>query len=120
MDAMIQEIFKKTRSLVAKGWTQGAYARDANGRWSVSIDDPEAVYFCITGALSRACVESVNDGHLVRFERMDLAEKLYKLAMAEFCNKNAMPSPDFVVAWNDSRFTTQADVLVALDRCISA
>lgn len=112
----IQEIFKNTRNLVAKGWTQGTYARDANGNPSKTLDDPEAVCFCISGAMSRACFDAVDDEN--RYAKLDKASYLYDMLMDEFCLKNFMPNRAYVVEWNDSRLTTQADVLVALDRCI--
>lgn len=40
-------------TIFAKGWTQGAFARDKFGN-SVNSDDPEAISWCIVGACSIA------------------------------------------------------------------
>jgi len=48
------EILSQAGDLVAKGWTQGAYARDAQGE-SCASSDPEAACFCATGAVRHVC-----------------------------------------------------------------
>lgn len=48
--------------LETKGWTQGAFARDANGI-SISDDEESAVCFCTIGALNRVSCENVVCGH---------------------------------------------------------
>jgi len=61
-----KEILKGARALlVEKGWTQGALARDPAGA-AVSPYAPEAMCFCVEGALLRATVDLWPDGEATR------------------------------------------------------
>lgn len=54
-----RRIVRAARSLLArKGWTKGAFARDADGH-KVDFKSPEAAQYCIAGAV-RGCLR-VND-----------------------------------------------------------
>jgi hypothetical protein len=44
------------RSLLAAGWTQEVYARNARGE-AVALEDPTACQFCLSGALYR-CLQA--------------------------------------------------------------
>lgn len=63
------ESLKCARSLIEKGWTKGAFARDAEGT-QVVLNDAKATAFCIIGA----CRWSVLDAG---------SERIYQLVMAE-------------------------------------
>lgn len=52
----IVKVLRAAARIVNKGWTQGTFARDAQNRY-VEYDSPEAVKFCMSGALSRAALE---------------------------------------------------------------
>ncbi len=90
------ETLKQARALIAKGWTQGAMARD---KWGVreSAWSPCAASFCAIGAVRRACgpAHEIRDG---------------TRALEERCK---IPLEDF----NDSH--TQAEVLALFDRTIA-
>jgi hypothetical protein len=43
----------KPSDYIRRGWTQGTHARDADGK-PVRADSPEAVAWCLTGALHAA------------------------------------------------------------------
>ena len=48
------KVLKRAKNLIKKGWTQDAYARNVDGT-KVEPTDPDAVKFCMRGALYRAC-----------------------------------------------------------------
>jgi hypothetical protein len=58
---MPSEVLQAASDLIPtpEKWTQGAYARDADGE-SVSWDDPAAVCFCSQGAIRKASGASFN------------------------------------------------------------
>lgn len=87
------------RDLVAKGWTQGVYARDANDRYT-PYGGPNACKFCASGAVAH-----VTDIFLQSFED---ALTLLKRAI----------DGKAVVPWNDASERTQAEVVAAFDRAI--
>ena len=89
---------RAARALIAApgGWTQGASARDSNGRAIVS-HSPSAVCFCSGGALFRV------NGHYL--------ENREALRRAMNC--------DNLVDWNDVLGRTQAEVVAAFDRAIA-
>lgn len=47
------DLVKETRALLKKGWTKGANARNV-GRKEVTYSSPDAVSFCVNGAMHRA------------------------------------------------------------------
>src|SRR6185295_6995413 len=50
-----ERVLARAKNLLAnRGWTQGVFARDKNGR-EVSAGDSKATRFCINGAIDRAC-----------------------------------------------------------------
>lgn len=53
-----RRIIERARALIAtpQTWTQGEFARDANGQ-PVNWRSPDAVQFCLWGALNRAAYE---------------------------------------------------------------
>jgi hypothetical protein len=98
------EVLQKARELIAKpgGWTQGAYARTADG-FLISERNDNASCFCSVGAVSRSSDISEDIGSAFDFLH------------------NAMP-PRFtaagIIGFNDSPDTTQADVVALFDRAI--
>lgn len=92
------ETLKTARALVANGWTQETFARDGSGS-AVRSRAENAVCFCATGAISRAC-RSDHDA--------------YQLAYAAI--ERVVGEPP--ATWNDSRHRTQAEVVAAFDRAI--
>jgi len=57
-----RRIIENARALIAtpQTWTQGEFARDGNGE-RVSWRSPEAVRFCVWGALNRAAYDVTGD-----------------------------------------------------------
>ncbi len=91
------DILRSARALVARGWTQGAFARDASGN-AVRPKDPCAIRWCADGA-----VRSVDPYPSAALAAMDRV-----LAPCDFVN------------WNDCPGRTQAEVLGAFDRAIES
>lgn len=56
---MSDAVLGRARELLAQGWTQGTFARDAHGEHVYTMSE-DAVVFCPVGALYRAGVE-LND-----------------------------------------------------------
>jgi len=92
----VADVLDAAADLVAKlkGWTQGAYARDADGRdvnpyekWRAS---PQAVCFCLYGALAQVASQAG-------------MEKIPSLT-------DPLPSTE----WNDAPGRTQSEVVAAL------
>jgi hypothetical protein len=94
--AEIIKALKKTRRLILKGWTRGAYARDARRR-AVPYDSKTAVCWCLMGAVDRAAgpVGDVEDA-------LNQALGAYSLA-----------------GFNDSQ-KTKGPVLALIDKAIAA
>lgn len=93
------DLLREGRERVARGWTQGAYARDAAGR-SVYAWTPEACAWCALGAMrgvGRSGAEY--DEARATLERLTPARS--------------------VSSFNDAPTTTQADVLALFDRAIA-
>ena len=57
-----RQIIEQARALIASPdtWTQGEFARDAEGL-AISWRSPQAVQFCLWGALNRAAYEMTGD-----------------------------------------------------------
>lgn len=98
------DILREARGLVARGWTQGSYARDEQGK-ELCVCDDRAVSWCTLGAIREAQARVAST-----FDEADRAEELLgKVACDDWA---AIPD------WNDEDGRTQADVLNAYDRAI--
>jgi hypothetical protein len=91
-------VLLRAAELVEKGWTQGAYARDANGQ-VVTTSSPNAVTFCASGAVFRADYD-LNAGG-ARSDTFDAFAALY--------GKDTGIS-DALAQWNDQPGRTVAEV----------
>lgn len=94
----VQEL-QAIRNVVARGWTQGCAARDANGN-AVGSLSPDAVKWCLAGARSRAWEDNAR-----REGPVNLSEYL-------------LPGSGGYVNWNDAPGRTQEEVLAFLDEAI--
>lgn len=94
------EHLKKMRDLLAKGWTQGALARNRSGR-KVRVKSNKAASFCIMGA-----------HYHVR--RMTSGKTMLDALFIAAVELN-IPS---LTSWNDARNRTQSEVLALIDRAI--
>lgn len=89
------ELLRRAKALVGRGWTRGAYARDASGQ-AVDASDPAAVCWCAMGACIATAPRGVSVSHLLKLVvRGDVG------------------------SWNDDRRTSKADVLAAFDQAIA-
>jgi hypothetical protein len=91
----VADKLRKARALVARGWTQKAFARSKTGR-EVSEYGKSAVCWC-----AYAAIEVVRG-------QADAANVLRKAANTEF-----------IIGWNDAPERTQAEVLAAFDKAIA-
>ena len=92
-------IARSARALVARGWTQEHYARDAQNLY-VGPRDESATRWCIVGAVSASgCAPALHD-EVLKDARALLGRPL--------------------TAWNDQRERTQGDVLAVMDQLIDS
>lgn len=84
----------KASEYVRKGWTQGEYARNSDGKY-VLWSDPTAVCWCLDGALM-AAYPGVG----------------YSLAI----NKLRDVAPFNIIVWNDAPDRTKQEVIELLER----
>jgi hypothetical protein len=94
--------------LIARGWSQGADARDAEGR-PIEPWDRRASSWSILGALVAVLERHARTTGELPLE--DVAAALY--AIADVVQIESLEE------WNDSLAQSQEDVLGALDRAIS-
>jgi hypothetical protein len=95
-----KDILIEARELIAKGWTQGANARDLQGK-IVDESDEAAVCFCVYGAISRAeCCDGYSGS-----------------ARDLFADANGVYLID---AWNDAPERTKPEVLAAFQKAIDS
>ena len=95
------DMLREGRERVARGWTQGTYARDRDGRKAYAWA-PEACAWCALGAMRVS-------GHFGA--EYDAARALLE---------RFTPAALAVSSFNDASTTTQADVLALYDRAIAA
>lgn len=96
---------KAKELLVTKGWTQGQYAKDANGN-KTDLYDSSACSFCSTGALMVA----------IPFGAWGLYDSAITcLSKAADIGSSAAS----IERWNDAVERTREDVLLAFDKAIA-
>ena len=108
------EHLRKMRELLAKGWTQGAWARDGEGQ-DVFTDSETATCFCLAGASTRtrSGVQKLIPNALLR--ALDCVEP--DLA-GRYDKSNDFTVRLIIVRWNDRPGRTQSEVLALIDRAI--
>lgn len=107
---MIEEeltLLVRTRNVLKQGWTQGVYARDANGD-VVSPIDSKASQWCLSGALRKAAGISL----VAKNPIQESFRKAY-IAIMERCHNSD------IVSFNDANGRTQEDILEFMDLVIS-
>lgn len=102
----VKKILQKARKLIAKGWTQGAFARNDRG-WSVGNNSPDAQCFCAVGAIRTAAGWDGN---------APMGEYREALSAVRAATGSRLPIP----SWNDNAKRTKEDVLAAFDKAIEA
>lgn len=103
--ARIESALRTARELLASGWTQGCWARDADG-FPVAFDDPKATCWCITGAVWKGVggEPSGRDNPVIGLLRDELDE----------LNEDAG-----IPEWNDDPDRTLSQVLSLVDSAIN-
>jgi hypothetical protein len=89
----------KPSDYIRKGWTQGAFARNAAGD-AIGSYSPNAVYWCLYGAL---CAAYPDDAEWI---------KAYNKVRLEIQKKSLFDIP---ISWNDSEQRIQAEVILLLE-----
>jgi len=98
------QFLRDARKLITdNGWTQNAWARNASGN-AVPADHPDAVCFCVAGALKRVAIDA---GLITSTKRIDSP------AFQEACNTLVVHTRTFPSIWNDMPERTQPEVLRA-------
>lgn len=67
-----EQILLDAAALIRKGWTKGAYARNASGAWCVA-SEPQAVCWCLDGAIlaaSGSAADAVTSRAYARVEEL--------------------------------------------------
>lgn len=99
-----RQVLVGARALVAEGWTQDAYAQDAEGR-DVDPLAHSACKFCCLGAIARVMgIEDVGNGQL--------ADDVPATVSLEKAAGRNIPS------FNDAQGQTKEKVLAAFDQAI--
>jgi hypothetical protein len=102
-------LLEKVRAVVARGWTQGTDARNADGN-EVDPWDPEATAWSLLGALVAVLEREAETSGELPLE--EVAGALY--AIADVIHVESLAD------WNDTLAHSQLDVLDTLDRAIGA
>lgn len=106
MDAAMRAVLIRTRELVAQGWTQGAWARDARGA-AVQWFDPNACEWCLGGAFKKAL-------------SLDRRPGEHQIGGLLFLGSLMWGEPNIQKAtdWNDYPGRAQDEVLALLDKVL--
>ena len=122
-------ILRKARALIAKpeGWTQGAWARDAQGG-RVYHDAPEAFCFCPVAAIYRvagvtgpdASADAPDVMEAVRMVAFELASDDPALEGYDEDDLRSALGTNELINMNDIPDTKHHEILAAFDAAISA
>lgn len=120
MPSLKTQLLYKVRSLVTKGWTQGAYARNSEGV-NLESDHPMAVCWCLSGAFVRACYDMIGSLFekplITTKELTDLSEAYDEARLAVMLKIRSLTFLKYesIVSFNDSSYTTKEQVIALLD-----
>lgn len=98
-----REVLTIARERIAKGWTQGTYAIDANGRKTIASAD-DAACWCLLGAIQGPS----------GFPKREVVFHLTNLA------STVAGLPTTIAEWNDQPGRTRAEVLALIDQALAA
>lgn len=107
----IKQALLKARSLLAKGWTKGAYAKN-NINQRVAPDSPEAVKWCIIGALNMGCAEAADPRGQLDIFRQSVFDQVSSIVFAQSGESD-------LGRWNDKVCKSQAQALRVVDAAIA-
>jgi hypothetical protein len=109
--AILNALEEAAQLIEKKGWTQGFAAQDAHGR-TVDPKSPEAVCYCLVGALGAAATSEVSQGHLY--------ELLTKANKDTFAHPYNLGQTVFAWVWNDYYATSAVQVAAAIRKAKEA
>jgi len=113
---MNTEIIKKAIELLeTKGWTQGAYARNAEGA-PIYRMEPEACSFCLSGALSRAYME-MNENHDDEVDPFYEEFRNTRIGIIDIIRKKY--GADQIITFNDDDGRTKEEVVGLLKEALN-
>jgi hypothetical protein len=95
-----KQTLRRAKALIKKGWCKGSFARDKNGM-GVPFNSPQAVKFCMLGAVYRAAGSSSNN----------LATDLYHILCKVM--------PNTVSYFNDKFGRKKSQILAKFDQAIN-
>lgn len=105
------DLLRAARTYLARGWCQGAPARDADGH-PVLSSHPTAASWCLLGATARAAVDVGALGSAAHFEA---DARLAAVARSRVDGWGAR----VVVALVNDRLTSQAEALAIVDAALA-
>ena len=97
-------VLERSESLVRAGWSQGALARDGQGK-TTRYDGPAAAAWCIRGARERAKIEA-RSGDFAGDARVDV---ITLRLVARAIRRAGGGGPEAVDSYNDAPGRTQAE-----------
>ena len=126
MSTMV-DLLSRTRSLVARGWTQKADARDEDGK-AMRVYYEGATCWCLSGAIIAASPDRTLEKHQARYLLWRAGRVLgYPMDRDLAFKREANPKLDFdedrLYRWvledfNDQEGRTQDEVLALLDKAL--
>jgi hypothetical protein len=118
-------MLRHAAELVRQGWRRGGLAADVNGN-TVSYSRPEAVCFCITGAISRSVMDGLGENERIIYTDLfqDTVDRLYeyvvqaiRLEEPVWSNVEARVGAEIkIVNWNDEWVNEKNDVVAVLEK----
>ena len=111
------EVLKKARTRIATSehWTQGCFAKDADGR-AVTSGSPNAACFCAVGALENASGYPWYDGG---YEGYRAASVALQDTIYGDCPPSRVSTSSNIMRWNDAYLRKHEEVLAMFDKAIA-
>lgn len=109
--ALAQTILTRTAERIRAGWTQRAFARDAEGR-ACEYSSRTARCFCLVGALMRESDALESELRLTAL----IADEARVCALDRLHDR----LPRSIASWNDEPARTHEEVLALLERVLAS
>ena len=103
-------IIRHARVLLAKGWTQHAMRRDAQG--AIAVGGHAAVAWCLVGAIDQAVYDSPDDAEQVGDTPTEILADMVAITLWRWANRIDL------IGWQDEPGSTQAELLELMDLTI--
>jgi hypothetical protein len=115
MSTSLKQLFQTTRTVITEtGWTQGAFARDANGRPNGinHVTGERCACYCLSGAVDRAT--NILFGEDGGWNITHAADTF----LTELVQQKFSPELRSYIEWNDQKGRTVKEVLDLLDDAV--